>query len=80
MVAGGKASSGGINEVAGCLLFLSADEASELQIVVTKGVVHPLAVKASGGSVCEMVGAVCYFSRLARRLASCDGWRQGLQR
>ena len=47
MVARGKASSGSINKVAGCLLFLLAVEASEWQTVVAGGVMHPLAVKAS---------------------------------
>ena len=80
MVAGGNASSGIITEVAGCLLFLLASEASKRQTVVVGGVVRPLVVEASGDSIPEMVGGTCYFSRLARRMASCGGWRQGQQR
>ena len=40
VVAGGKASSGSITKVEGCLMFLSASEASERQIMVVGGVVR----------------------------------------
>ena len=66
IVVGGKASSGSINEVTGCLLFLLAGEVSERKTVVAGGVVHPLAVEATDGSVPEMVGGTYYFSQLAR--------------
>ena len=56
VVAGGKASSGSITKVAGCLLFLSACEASERQTVVAGGMVRPLAVEASGGGIPTAVG------------------------
>ena len=41
------------------LLFLSAGEASERQTVVVGGVVHPLAVKASGGGIPATGGVTC---------------------
>ena len=80
VVTGGKASSGSIPQMVGCLLFLLAHEASVWRTVVAGGVVRPLAVEASGGSIPEMVGGACYFFRLARRAASCGDWRQGKQR
>ena len=53
-----KASGSSIPGMAGCLLFLSAceaslsaGEASDQQTVVVGGVVRPLAVKASGGGI-----------------------------
>ena len=51
MVVGGKASSGSIAKVAGCLLLLSIGEMSKWQTVVTGGMVCPIAVKASGGGI-----------------------------
>ena len=54
MVAGDKARSGAIAKVAGCVLLLLAVKAIERQTVVTGGVVHPLAVKASSGSIPAM--------------------------
>ena len=63
-MAGDKASSGSITDMA-CVLLLLAGEKSERQTVVVGGVVRPLAVKASGNSIPEMV-SVCYFSWTAR--------------
>ena len=47
----GKASSGSISDVVGCALLLLAHEANEQQTVVAGGVVHPLAVEASGSGI-----------------------------
>ena len=57
MVADGKASSGSIAEVTGCVLLLLAHEASNWQTVVVGGVVRPLAVEASGGGIPAMGGS-----------------------
>ena len=58
MVAGGKASSGSIAGVDGCLLLLLAGEVSERQTVVAGGVVRPLTVEASGDSIPKIAGCV----------------------
>ena len=51
MVAGGKASSDSITELAWYVMFSLAHEASKRQTVVVGGMVRPLAVKASGGGI-----------------------------
>ena len=51
VVAGGKASSGSIPEMVGCLLLLLADEAIERRTVVAGNVVRPLVVEVSGVSI-----------------------------
>ena len=51
MVAGGKASSGSIPEMVGCVLLLLDGKASEWQTVMTGGVVRPLVVEAIGVSI-----------------------------
>ena len=61
MVTGGKASCGGINGVAGCLLLLLAGEAST-QTVEAGGVVCPLTAEASGNSIPKMTGCVLLLS------------------
>ena len=54
VVVGDKVSSSSIAKVARCLLFLSAGEASERNIVVAGGVMCPLDTKASGGGIPAM--------------------------
>ena len=51
VVAGGKASSGSIPKMVGCVLLLLVDEASERRTVVLGGVVRPLVIEAIGGSI-----------------------------
>ena len=58
MVLGGKAGSNSIAEVARCLLFLLAGEASERQTVVVGGVLRPPTVESSGNSIPKMAGYV----------------------
>ena len=62
MVAGGKASSGSIAGVAGCLLLLLAGESRERQTVVAEGGVRPLAVEASGNIIPKITGYVLLLS------------------
>ena len=51
VVVGGKASSGSITKMAGYVLLPMAHETSEQHTVVAGGVVRPLAVEASHGSI-----------------------------
>ena len=51
VVTGDKASTGSIAKVTGYVLLLLAHEVSDRQIVVVRGVVRPLPVKASGGNI-----------------------------
>ena len=51
MVTGDKASNGSIAKVTGYVLLLLAHEVSDRQTVVVRGVMRPLAAKASRGNV-----------------------------
>ena len=76
VVAGGKASSGSIPKMAGCVLLLLAGEVSKRHTVVIGGVVRPLAVKASGDSIPEMAG--CGLLLVAGKASGKLWWREAL--
>ena len=62
MVVGGKASSGSIPKMVGCMLFILSGETSKWRTVVAGGMVCPLAVKASGNRTSKMAGCVLLLS------------------
>ena len=58
VVTEGKANSGSISEMVGCVMLLLAGEMSGQRSVVAGGVMRPLTVEASGDSIPKMAGCV----------------------